>query len=104
MLDAVLVWHVDRLYRRTNELEEYISICQPRNVPTHTVQSGPLDLATPSGRMVARTLGSVAQYESEQKAERQRRANRQRAQAGSTLAPADPLGSSLTVSRPPGRG
>jgi site-specific DNA recombinase len=81
-LQAVLVWHVDRLYRRTAELEEYISICQPRNVPTLSVQSGPLDLATPSGRMVARQLGAVGQYESEQKAERQRRANRQRAEAG----------------------
>ena len=78
-VDVVLVWHADRLYRRMHDLEEYISICQPRAIPTLTVQAGPLDLATPSGRMVARTLGSVAQYESEQKAERQKRANFQRA-------------------------
>jgi site-specific DNA recombinase len=94
-LDAVLVWHVDRLYRRTAELEEYISVCQPRNVPTITVQSGPLDLATPSGRMVARTLGSVAQYESEQKGERQRRANRQRAEAGRHFGTRRPFGFEL---------
>jgi DNA invertase Pin-like site-specific DNA recombinase len=91
-LDAVLVWHVDRLYRRTAELEEYISVCQPRNVPTLSVQSGPLDLATPSGRMVARTLGSVAQYESEQKGERQRRANRQRAEVGKHFGTRRPFG------------
>lgn len=94
-LDAVLVWHVDRLYRRTTELEEFIAICQPRNVPTYTVQSGPLDLATPSGRMVARTLGSVSQYESEQKAERQRRANRQRAEAGRHFGTRRPFGFEL---------
>jgi len=94
-LDAVLVWHVDRLYRRTAELEEYITVCQPHNVPTLTVQSGPLDLATPSGRMVARTLGSVAQYESEQKAERQRRANRQRAEAGKHFGTRRPFGFEL---------
>ncbi len=81
-VDVVLVWHTDRLYRRMQDLEEFIALCQPRGVPTLAVQAGPLDLATPSGRMVARTLGSVAQYESEQKAERQKRANYQRALQG----------------------
>lgn len=81
-VDVVLVWHTDRLYRRTKDLEEYISVCQPRNVPTLAVQAGPLDLATPSGRMVARQLAAVGQYESEQKAERQARANLQRAKQG----------------------
>lgn len=81
-VDIVLVWHTDRLYRRMQDLEEYISVCQARAVPTLAVQAGPLDLATPSGRMIARTLGSVAQYESEQKAERQKRANFQRAMQG----------------------
>ncbi|MCC6498133.1 MAG: recombinase family protein [Propionibacteriaceae bacterium] len=81
-VEVVLVWHTDRLYRRMPDLEEYISVCQPRGAPTLAVQAGPLDLATPSGRMVARTLGSVAQYESEQKAERQKRANFQRALQG----------------------
>ena len=81
-VDAVLVWHTDRLYRRIVDLEEYIATCQPAGVPTYSVQAGPLDLTTPSGRMVARQLGAVAQYESEQKAARQRRANLQRALQG----------------------
>ncbi|QXT62715.1 recombinase family protein [Tessaracoccus palaemonis] len=79
---AVVVWHVDRLYRRVTDLEEYIAACQVHGVPTYSVQAGPLDLTTPSGRMIARQLGAVAQYESEQKGERQRRANQQRAQQG----------------------
>lgn len=81
-IDAVVCWHTDRLYRRLADLEGFIAVCQPRSVPTYAVQAGHLDLATPAGRMVARQLGAVAQYESEQKAERQRSANQQRARAG----------------------
>lgn len=91
-VDVVIVWHVDRLYRRVADLEEYITTCQPANVPTFAVQSGPLDLTTPSGRMVARQLGAVAQYESEQKGERQRRANLQRAQEGRHFGTRRPFG------------
>lgn len=94
-VDAVVVWHTDRLYRRTTDLEEYIKVCEPLKVPTYSVQSGPLDLATPSGQMVARVLGSVAQYESQQKAARQRRANRQRAEQGRHFGTRRPFGFEL---------
>jgi len=79
---GVLAWHTDRLHRSPVELERYIAVCEQRGVITHTVQSGPLDLATPSGRMVARELGAVARYESEHKAERIRAARRQAAHDG----------------------
>lgn len=79
---GVLAWHTDRLHRSPVELERYIAVCESRNVVTHTVQAGPLDLATPSGRMVARQLGAVARYESEHKAERIRAARRQAAREG----------------------
>lgn len=82
LVDVVVVWSVDRLYRQTKELETYIDLCQPRGVSTETVKAGPLDLSTPSGRMVAKTLGAVAQYELEQKGLRQQRANQQRATQG----------------------
>ena len=75
--DAVLVWHTDRLHRSPAELETYIAVCEPRGIPTVTVRAGPLDLATPSGRMVARQLGAVARYEVEHMAERQQRARLQ---------------------------
>lgn len=81
-VDAVLVWHTDRLHRSPVELEEWIAVCEPRGIATHTVQAGTLDLATPSGRMVARMLGSAARYESEHKGERVRAARRQAAQEG----------------------
>jgi site-specific DNA recombinase len=75
--DAVVCWHTDRLHRSPVELEDYIQVCEPRAVPTQTVKAGPLDLATPSGRMVARQLGAVARYEVEHMIERQQRARLQ---------------------------
>lgn len=79
---AVLAWHTDRLHRSPVELEEYIAVCEPRGIVTHTVKAGPLDLATPSGRMIARQLGAVARFESEHKSDRARRKRDQMAQAG----------------------
>ncbi|GAA4562417.1 recombinase family protein [Micromonospora coerulea] len=81
-VDAVLTWHSDRLHRSPTELEEYITACEPRGVPTYTVKAGPLDLSTPSGRMVARQLGAVARYEVEHQVERQQRAKLQAAADG----------------------
>lgn len=81
-VDVVLAWHTDRLHRSPTELERYITTCEERGVPTHTVKAGALDLATPSGRLVARQLGAVARYEVEHLIERQQRAKRQVAEAG----------------------
>ncbi|RZU73980.1 DNA invertase Pin-like site-specific DNA recombinase [Micromonospora kangleipakensis] len=81
-VDAVLAWHTDRLHRSPTELEEYITACEPRGVPTYTVKAGPLDLSAPSGRMVARQLGAVARYEVEHQVERQQRAKLQAAADG----------------------
>lgn len=69
-LDVVLAWHTDRLHRRPIELEEYLSCCEPRGVATYTVEAGELDLATPSGRAMARTFAAWARFEVEHKASR----------------------------------
>jgi site-specific DNA recombinase len=90
--DAVLAWHTDRLHRSPTELEEYISACDPRGVPTHCVKAGPLDLATPSGRLVARQLGAVARYEVEHMVERQQRAKQQAVSEGKWLGGRRPYG------------
>ena len=68
--DVVLVWHTDRLHRSPLELEEWITACDPHSVAVHGVKAGELDLATSSGRAVARTLGAWARYESEHASER----------------------------------
>ena len=51
-------------------------------IVTHSVKAGALDLATPSGRAVARTLCAWARFESEHKGERIRAARRQAAEQG----------------------
>ena len=75
---AIIAWHQDRLLRLTRDLERVIAL----NVPVYTVTAGTLDLTTPAGRAVARTVAAWSQYEGEQKATRQVAANRQRAAKG----------------------
>ncbi|QYG11515.1 recombinase family protein [Microbacterium sp. PAMC22086] len=75
---AVIAWHQDRLLRLTRDLERVIAL----NVPVYTVTAGTLDLTTPAGRAVARTVAAWSQYEGEQKATRQVAANVQRAASG----------------------
>lgn len=81
-VDVVLAWHTDRLHRSPRELEDWIDACEQGGATVHTVKAGPLDLATPSGRMVARQLGTVARYESEQKRDRNLRKAQELAEAG----------------------
>jgi len=90
--DAVLVWHTDRLHRSPKELEEYIEVCQPREIPTQTVMAGPLDLATPSGRLMARQLGAYARFESEHHSDRAKRARLQAATDGRWIGGLRPFG------------
>ncbi|WP_427130238.1 recombinase family protein [Pseudarthrobacter sp. S9] len=79
---GVLTWHTDRLHRSPRELETYIDVSEAHNVTTQTVRAGEIDLSTPSGRAVARTLGAWARYESEHKSERITRKKLELAKAG----------------------
>ncbi|WP_329292910.1 recombinase family protein [Streptomyces pseudovenezuelae] len=89
---VVIAWHTDRLHRSPTELEKYINVCGKHGVSTHTVQAGALDLATSSGRLVARMLGDVARHESEHKGERVARARQQKAMAGEWAGGIRPFG------------
>jgi DNA invertase Pin-like site-specific DNA recombinase len=80
--DAIITWHNDRLHRDMVELEEFIDVCEPRNLPVATVKAGMFDLSTPAGRMIARQLAAVARYESEHKSDRIRRKHQQKLEAG----------------------
>lgn len=82
---ALICWHPDRLYRSMRDLERLIEIADAGGVQIRSVNGGDLDLSNSSGRMLARILGSVARQESEHKGERQRRANEQRAAAGTWI-------------------
>lgn len=81
-ITAVAAWHPDRLHRAPIELEHFIAVIETAKAHVATATAGTYDLATPSGRMVARTLGNAARYESEHKAERIRRKHLQLAEAG----------------------
>lgn len=69
-INKVIVWHPDRLNRSPLELEGLIAVLEQNSVDVHSVTSGVLDLSTPTGRAVARTLGAWARFESEHKSER----------------------------------
>jgi site-specific DNA recombinase len=94
-IDGVLAFHTDRLHRSPRELEQYIDLSEQHGVLTHTVKAGPVDLSTPSGRAVARTLGAWARHESEQNSMRTRRALLQRAQRGKRPGGPIPFGYAL---------
>lgn len=90
--DVLVCWHTDRMYRRLRDLVDLVEIAERRALMIATVKASDLDLSTPSGRMVASLLGSVAAYEGEQKGARQVAANRQRAQQGVVLWTRRPFG------------
>jgi site-specific DNA recombinase len=81
-IDAIAAWHPDRLYRSPRDLEELIDLIETSGASIQTVTAGDLNLATPTGRVFARTVGAFARYESEHKAERIRRQQEQLALTG----------------------
>jgi DNA invertase Pin-like site-specific DNA recombinase len=81
-LVAVVAYHPDRLYRRLADLEDLIDAVQGAGAEVATVKAGDVDMATASGRMIARILGSVARHESERIGERVSRVKRERAAQG----------------------
>jgi len=81
-IDTVVAWHPDRLHRQTRELVPFIDLVNAQGVQVETVTAGKYDLTSASGRLNARILGDVAEFESEHKAERVRRKLEQNAAEG----------------------
>ena len=82
-VSRIVAWHPDRLHRSPRELEDFIEAIERNRVRVETVHAGHWDLSTASGRMTARTLGSVARYESEHRSERVLSKLEENAQKGS---------------------
>jgi site-specific DNA recombinase len=72
-INAVLVYHLDRLHRQPKELEEFFEVCKDAGVDDLATVTGRIDLADPDGQFHARILGAVAKKESDDKSRRIRR-------------------------------
>jgi DNA invertase Pin-like site-specific DNA recombinase len=83
-INTLICWHNDRLYRRPTDLERLLDLLDKGALPgmVRTATSGDMDLATASGRMVARMLAAASAHEVEHNRERILRAHRQRAVDG----------------------
>jgi site-specific DNA recombinase len=81
-VDAVVVWHMDRLHRQPKELEEFFETCDASGVHAMASVTGDTDLATDDGRFLARILGAVARKESDDKSRRITRKREEMARSG----------------------
>lgn len=91
-VDAVVVWHLDRLHRRPKELEEFFEICDATGVKDLASVTGDVDLSTHDGRFMARILGAVSRKESDDKSRRTKRKHLELAEAGAAVGGGRPFG------------
>ena len=68
-VSAVVVWRLDRLGRTAKGLTALLDDLAVRKVNLVSLREG-LDLSTPAGRLMAHVIASMAQYETEVRAER----------------------------------
>lgn len=68
-VEQIVVWRLDRLGRTAKGLTALFDELPQRGVGLVSIKDG-LDLNTPAGRLMANVLASVAQYETEIRAER----------------------------------
>lgn len=81
-LDAVIVYHQDRLHRQPRELEEFFDVCDAAGLTQLASVSGEIDLSTHDGRLKARILGAVARNQSDAASRRLQRKALQVAREG----------------------
>jgi site-specific DNA recombinase len=92
VIDVIVVWHLDRIYRHPLELEEIIDLVEAQAVTIATVTGGDYDLTTTDGRAMARVIVAFARKESEDKARRNKRKHLEVAQAGLPAGGGRPFG------------
>jgi DNA invertase Pin-like site-specific DNA recombinase len=68
-VSTVVVWRLDRLGRTAKGLTALFEFLRQKGVNLVSLKDG-LDLSTPAGRLMANVLASVAQFETEARAER----------------------------------
>ena len=99
-VDKLLVFHLDRLVRRMSDLTRVIEVGRPRRLEIAAVHGVSLDLGDPTGVAVAQILTAIAEMESGHKGQRQRAANRQRAERGRVGWTRRPFGYNRHVDNP----
>lgn len=82
LVDVIVCWATDRLYRQLTDLETLTGLLTQHGVRVRTVKSGDIDLSTADGVMHAGMLAVVAKHESMKRGERVTRAARDRAEQG----------------------
>ncbi|MEX3517686.1 recombinase family protein [Corynebacterium camporealensis] len=80
--DGIICWHVDRLYRRTRDLEAIVDLVEETKIRIRTVNAGDLDLDTATGRVTARLVAAIANYEVDHMIERSKSSQQSRAAQG----------------------
>jgi DNA invertase Pin-like site-specific DNA recombinase len=70
-VSRVVVWRLDRLGRTAKGLTALFDDLRERKIGLVSLKEG-IDLSTPAGRMLANVLASIAEFESEVRAERVR--------------------------------
>jgi DNA invertase Pin-like site-specific DNA recombinase len=81
-IDALAIYHSDRLHRHPRELEAFIDLCHAARLTNVASVSGDLNLTTHEGQLMARIQGAVAKKESDDKSRRIRRKHEEIAASG----------------------
>lgn len=71
-LDAVVIWHLDRLARDMRDLEDFIDACTRQGTKVATA-TGELDIGTPDGLAMARIMTTISRKSSDDSSRRIRR-------------------------------
>lgn len=91
-VDAVVVWHLDRLTRTPAELEQFFDLADKAGVRHLHSVTGDVDLGSDDARFLARILGAAARKESDDKSRRLRRKHRELAERGIPVGGTRPFG------------
>ena len=68
-IDTLVIWRLDRLGRTASGLVKLFDLLQEQRVNLISLKDG-VDLSTPTGRLIAHVMASIAEYETEIRGER----------------------------------
>lgn len=73
LIDAVVVYHQDRLTRQPRQLEEFVDVCQAAHLTRLASVTGDTDISSDDGLLKLRILGAVSRNQSDAQSRRIRR-------------------------------